>query len=72
MDEQSTKQKRKYVNSVDYANGKIYMLEPTCEYEEGDIYYGSCATALHRRFSQHKSKKTNKKRTSLKKIKKTI
>jgi hypothetical protein len=40
---------------MDYSNGKIYMLEPTCEYEEGDVYYGSTATTLVKRLSNHKS-----------------
>ena len=40
---------------MDYANGKIYMLEPTCEYDEGDVYYGSTATTLVKRLCQHKS-----------------
>ena len=44
---------------MDYANGKIYMLEPTCEYVEGDVYYGNCATTLVKRLSQHK-KPSNK------------
>ena len=40
---------------MDYANGKIYMLEPTCEYDEGDVYYGNCATTLVKRLSKHKN-----------------
>ena len=40
---------------MDYKNGKIYMLEPTCEYDEGDVYYGSTATTLVKRLSQHKA-----------------
>jgi hypothetical protein len=52
MDEVKTKQKR---TSVDYANGKIYMLEPTCEYDDGDVYYGSCASTLTQRLSKHKA-----------------
>ena len=44
---------------MDYANGKIYMLEPTCEYEEGDVYFGSTASTLVKRLSQHK-KPSNK------------
>jgi len=39
---------------MDYKNGKIYMLEPTCEYDEGDVYYGHTATTLVKRLSQHK------------------
>ena len=41
---------------MDYKNGKIYMLEPTCEYDEGDVYYGNCVTTLVKRLSNHKSK----------------
>ena len=44
---------------MDYSNGKIYMLEPTCEYEEGDVYYGSTASTLVKRLSIHK-KSSNK------------
>ena len=39
---------------MDYKNGKIYMLEPTCEYDEGDVYYGSTTSTLVKRLSQHK------------------
>jgi hypothetical protein len=38
----------------DYSKGTIYMLEPTFEYEEGDIYYGSTTQPLHKRFHEHK------------------
>ena len=38
----------------DYTKGTIYMLEPTIEYEEGDIYYGSTTQTLHKRFYEHK------------------
>tara|TARA_R110000823_G_scaffold211827_1_gene342061 strand:+ start:182 stop:694 length:513 start_codon:yes stop_codon:yes gene_type:complete len=38
----------------DYNNGKIYMIYPTCEYEEGDIYYGSTIQPLSRRMSAHR------------------
>jgi hypothetical protein len=30
------------------------MLEPTCEYDEGDVYYGHTATTLVKRLSEHK------------------
>ena len=53
------KKQRKPKSPIDYANGKIYMIEPTCDYEEGDVYYGSCATELCKRFSQHRSKSNN-------------
>ena len=39
---------------MDYKNGKIYMLEPTCEYDEGDVYYGHTTSTLVKRLSQHK------------------
>ena len=38
----------------DYSKGTIYMLEPTIEYEEGDIYYGSTTQPLYKRFYGHK------------------
>ena len=41
---------------MDYINGKIYMLEPVCDYEEGEVYYGSTASTLVKRLSQHKKK----------------
>ncbi len=44
---------------MDYKNGKIYMLEPTCEYDEGDVYYGHTTSTLVKRLSQHK-KPSNK------------
>jgi len=43
----------------DYMKGTIYMLEPTLEYEEGDMYYGSTTQPLHKRLFQHKSDYTN-------------
>jgi hypothetical protein len=49
---------------MDYSNGKIYMIEPTCEYEDGDIYYGSTASTLVKRLSQHKNK-SNKCRSKI-------
>jgi len=41
---------------MDYKNGKIYMLEPTCEYDEGDVYYGHTTSTLVKRLSNHKAK----------------
>jgi len=38
----------------DYTKGMIYMLEPTIDYDEGDIYYGSTTQPLHKRFYEHK------------------
>ena len=40
---------------MDYKNGKIYMLEPTCEYDEGDVYYGHTTSTLVKRLSRHKT-----------------
>jgi hypothetical protein len=37
-----------------YTSGKIYMLEPITEYDEGDVYYGSTIQPLFKRFNQHK------------------
>ena len=53
------KKQRKPKSPIDYANGKIYMIEPTCEYEEGEVYYGSCATELYKRFYTHNNKSNN-------------
>ena len=25
----------------DYANGRIYKIEPICEHDENEVYYGS-------------------------------
>ena len=38
----------------DYGNGKIYMIYPTCEYEEGDVYYGSTIQPLSKRMAKHR------------------
>ena len=53
MAEVVVEQKRKN-KSMDYQNGKIYMLEPKCEYEDGDVYYGSTTTTLCKRLNWHK------------------
>ena len=53
---------------TNYNNGKIYKLEPICEYEEGDIYIGSTTKeylcqrlATHKRdYKQWKQKLCNK------------
>jgi hypothetical protein len=40
---------------VNYANGKIYQIIPTCEHEEGDVYIGSSAEVnLCNRMSKHR------------------
>lgn len=38
----------------DYKKGAIYMLEPSIEYDEGDVYYGSTTQLLHKRLYEHK------------------
>ena len=38
----------------DYSKGKIYMIEPTCEYEVGDIYFGSTTRPLSERMNGHR------------------
>ena len=46
---------------LDYQNGKIYMIYPKCEYDEGDVYYGSTAEKrLSARMSKHRCKYINK------------
>ena len=39
----------------DYSKGLIYMLEPTVEYEAGDVYYGSTINPLYKRLYHHKN-----------------
>ena len=39
----------------DYKKAVIYMLEPSIQYDEGDIYYGSTTQPLYKRFFEHKS-----------------
>jgi len=42
---------------VNYNNGKIYKIEPNCEYKDGDIYIGSTTEPkLSRRMYSHRSK----------------
>ena len=43
----------------DYSKGKIYKIRPTCEYEEGDEYYGSTIRPLSERMSRHRLDKGN-------------
>ena len=43
-------------NKRDFSKGKIYKIEPMCEYEEGDIYIGSTTQdLLCKRFRNHRS-----------------
>lgn len=44
---------------IDYSKSKIYMIEPTCEYEEGDIYIGSTVRPLSERMSDHRKPSNN-------------
>jgi hypothetical protein len=39
---------------MDYQNGKIYKVEPICEHEEGDVYYGSSTQLLCKRMDLHR------------------
>ncbi len=52
---------------VNYSKGKIYMIEPICEYDEGDVYIGSTTKKyLSDRMSQHRLDfKSNKVRSSI-------
>ena len=58
--------------SKDYSQGKIYKIEPTCEYEEGDIYIGQTTQHLlcqrmgkHRgQYNEWKNGKRREKTTS--------
>jgi hypothetical protein len=44
---------------VDYSQGKIYKIEPTCPHDEGDVYIGSTSVPrLCNRLSGHKRKYT--------------
>ena len=41
---------------VNYNNGKIYIIHPTIEYEEGDVYIGSTTKQyLSQRIQQHRT-----------------
>ena len=40
----------------DYSQGKIYMIEPTVEHDEGDIYIGSTTKSyLSQRMTAHRN-----------------
>jgi hypothetical protein len=44
----------------DYANGKIYKIEPICDHKVEEVYFGSTTRRLCDRWGNHKSKfKTN-------------
>lgn len=38
----------------DYANGKIYKIEPICDHEESEVYYGSTTQSLSKRIGKHR------------------
>ena len=43
------------MKNTNYNNGKIYKIEPTCEYDAGDIYIGSTTKKLlSSRMAAHK------------------
>ena len=40
---------------VNYSNGKVYKIQPICEYDEGDIYIGSTTKQyLSQRMDNHR------------------
>ena len=39
----------------DYANGRIYKIEPICEHDENEVYYGSTCQLLCKRMDGHRS-----------------
>jgi hypothetical protein len=42
---------------VNYSNGKVYKIEPICEHDEGDVYYGSTTKEyLSQRMDGHRRK----------------
>ncbi len=43
-------------NNKDFSKGKIYKIEPICDYDEGDIYIGSTSKDyLSQRMTAHKA-----------------
>ena len=45
---------------VNYNNGKIYVIRPFIEHDEGDVYVGSTTKKyLSQRMQQHKKEYTN-------------
>jgi hypothetical protein len=43
-------------NKKDYSKGKIYKIEPICDFDDGDIYVGSTCQKLSQRMSKHRNK----------------
>ena len=39
----------------DYSNGRIYFVEPICEHEDNEMYYGSTLQKLCKRMDFHRS-----------------
>jgi hypothetical protein len=39
----------------DYSNGRIYFVEPICDHEENEVYYGSTLQKLCKRMDKHRS-----------------
>ena len=39
----------------DYANGRIYKIEPICEHDENEVYYGSTCQILCKRMDRHRT-----------------
>jgi hypothetical protein len=39
----------------DYAKGRIYKIEPICEHDENEVYYGSTCQLLCKRMDSHRS-----------------
>ena len=39
----------------DYSNGRIYFIEPICEHEDNEFYYGSTLQKLCKRMDKHRS-----------------
>jgi hypothetical protein len=38
----------------DYSNGRIYFIEPICEHEDNEFYYGSTIQKLCKRMDKHR------------------
>lgn len=38
-----------------YQHSKIYLIRPTCEHEEGDVYVGATTQLLCKRMAKHRS-----------------
>ena len=39
----------------DYNNGRIYFIEPICEHEDNEFYYGSTLQTLSKRMGVHRN-----------------